>query len=156
MANPTPPLDNLHDVIAPATVSWWPLSVPAFTLIAMLITFIIAAIYVCYKRYQLAKAKRQALLESKAYFTSNYANTQALHLILKRLVKHYYGIEAANQFGEKWQEVVLKTTKTKLSNEELSRLYQGESDESDESISSFHQKLVKAIKQFKVKGALNV
>ncbi|AIY64976.1 DUF4381 domain-containing protein [Pseudoalteromonas piratica] len=153
MANPTSPLDNLHDVIAPATVSWWPLSVPAFTLIAILITLIIAAIYVCYKRYQLAKAKRQALLESKAYLTSNYANTQALHLILKRLVKHYYGIEAANQFGEKWQEVVLKTTKTKLTNEELSRLYQGESEQP---ISSFHQKLVKAIKQFKVKGALNV
>lgn len=153
MANPTSPLDNLHDVIAPATVSWWPLSVPAFTLIAILITLIIAAIYVCYKRYQLAKAKRQALLESKAYLTSNYANTQALHLILKRLVKHYYGIEAANQFGEKWQEVVVKTTKTKLTNEELSRLYQGESEQP---INSFHQKLVKAIKQFKVKGALNV
>lgn len=153
MANPTSPLDNLHDVIAPATVAWWPLSLPAFAIITGIFLLLFVAGFLAYKRYQLAKAKRQALQESKSHLTSNFANSQALHLILKRLVKHYYGIEAANQFGEKWQGIVLKTSKVKLTPEELSRLYQSEGNQP---INDFHQKLVKAIKQFKVKGALNV
>lgn len=153
MATPTSPLDNLHDVIAPATVPWWPLSLPAIAIIAVVLLLLVIASYAIYQRHLLNKAKKQAIKESKAYQSCNLDNVQALHLLLKRLVKHYYGAEAASQSGEKWLELVAATSKTTLSNEELIRLYQAENNEP---LTDFHNKLTKAIYRFKVKGAINV
>ena len=74
-------------------------------------------------------------------------------MLLKRLVKHYYGAEAASQSGEKWLELVAATSKTTLSNDQLMRLYQAENNEP---LTDFHNKLTQAINRFKVKGAINV
>ena len=84
------PLDNLHDVIIPSTVSWWPLSLSAFALIAITIGVLILTSYVIVKQKRFKRAKKEAINKSKQLLTVNLENTQALHLLLKRLVKHYY------------------------------------------------------------------
>ena len=153
MSNSLSPLDQLHDVIAPSAVPWWPLSPLAFSLIAVLLGLIFIILYRAKKRHQQNKAKKEAIKQSKQMLTVNLKNTQAMHLLLKRLIKHYYSVQLANQVGHAWCQNIKATSNISISQDELSCLYQ---KEQSESLADLHAKLFRAIAQFKVKGALDV
>ncbi|MGS0536131.1 DUF4381 domain-containing protein [Pseudoalteromonas sp. SaAl2] len=86
------PLDGLHDVIVPEQVAWWPLApIWWFIIAAIAVAAILLAIKL-YRDNQFKKAKRYAIAQSEAV-----ANDSAqLHILIKRLVLHYYSPEHAS------------------------------------------------------------
>jgi hypothetical protein len=150
---PSSPLENLHDVMIPTTAPWWPLSIQAFALIACIIGLItiICFLIVKYKRFN--RPKKIAIQESKQLLTVNIENTHALHLLLKRLIKHYYSTAAANQISVNWCAQLERVSKILIDQDELINLYQSQPNQQ---LASLHTKLLKAVSQFKVKGALDV
>lgn len=112
------PLDALHDVLAPTEVSWWPLSYAAWAVIAASLLVITFMIWWLYQRHQHNIAKREAQLLAK-----HEQDALALHALLKRLVKHYYGTELASVRQEVWIKIVARLCKQTFSTTELASLY---------------------------------
>lgn len=83
----TNPLDGLHDVIAPAEVAWWPLAPIWWLIISIVCVLLIIGLVQLYKNNQFKKAKKQAIELSRTLADDD---VQALHIILKRLTRHYY------------------------------------------------------------------
>ena len=148
------PLDNLHDVIAPQTVSWWPLSPVAFMLLACLLLVLGALFFLMFKRAKLLKAKKAAVKLCQDLDSEDINAIQQRHLLLKRLVKHYYGASQANVTGVEWLATIKACSKISISHDELNLIYAEPTN--DAMCENFNHKLKLAIKRFKVKGALNV
>ncbi|CAM3879868.1 MULTISPECIES: DUF4381 domain-containing protein [Pseudoalteromonas] len=143
----TSPLDGLHDVIVPTQVSWWPLAPIWWVIIAILLLTISFTGYKLYQTYQFKKAKRHAVLLSNQYDD----DAQQLHILIKRLVLHYYGQSAASQGTKQWCKTINKLTGQQFTEGELMSLYQANSEQS-----ALANKLKLAISQFKLKEPLNV
>jgi hypothetical protein len=140
------PLDALHDVLPPSEVSWWPLSPMLWVLLitTLLLLFIVSR-YI-YKAHCHKKAKKQAILHSQQCTH----DAQALHIILKRLTKHYYGVAATTQSQTQWANTLSRLSGQSFNAQELNSLYSPSPD------SQLASKLVIAISQFKLKEALDV
>ena len=143
----TSPLDGLHDVIVPSQVSWWPLAPIWWVIIAILLLAIGYLSYTLYQAYQFKKAKRHAILLSNQYED----DAQQLHILIKRLVLHYYAQSAASQGTKQWCNTLNKLTGQQFTEHELMSLYQSQSNQT-----ALAQKLKLAIVQFKLKEPLNV
>lgn len=140
------PLDALHDVLPPDEVAWWPLSYPMWgVIITALIAFMALLIwYVKTQRFQ--RAKKQAIIEAK----SATQDAQSLHIILKRLAKHYYGAHIAALPNTHWQPVLTTLSGVQFSQAELMAIY------SPNAQPELCNKLHQAIMQFKLKEVLDV
>lgn len=143
----TSPLDGLHDVIVPSQVSWWPLAPIWWVIIAILLLAIGYLSYTLYQAYQFKKAKRHAILLSNQYED----DAQQLHILIKRLVLHYYAQSAASQGTKQWCNTLNKLTGQQFTELELMSLYQEQSNHT-----ALASKLKLAIAQFKLKEPLNV
>lgn len=139
------PLDQLNDVVIPQSVSWWPLSYPMWGAICVLLTIFGATCWLLYRRQQFLKAKKEAVK-----LGHSQDNAQALHTILKRLVKHYYGDTAASRSGQEWLTLQARLTRVELTQQELDSLYAPTQDP------ALSDKLCRAINTFKVKERLDV
>lgn len=134
------PLAQLNDVVVPQSVSWWPLSYPMWALIGSIVLLLVLIIRYIYQRHQLLRAKKHAI-----ELCNSELSAQQLHLILKRLVKHYYGEQYASLSAESWLEFQANVTKATLTRQELDSLY------SPSPSTTLQAKLITAIKTFKVK-----
>ncbi|MEO2281064.1 DUF4381 domain-containing protein [Pseudoalteromonas pernae] len=140
------PIPQLEDVIAPTEVSAWPPG-PAWWLVAALVLGILITLIIMWRqRAQHLEAKREAI--------SHAANTEdalALHQLLKRLCKHYYGDHISALTGKKWAQVLSQLSAMSFSEDELLAIYRDKADHTDLSL-----KLSSAINQFKTKEILDV
>ncbi|MGO2011100.1 MAG: DUF4381 domain-containing protein [Pseudoalteromonas sp.] len=143
----TSPLDGLHDVIAPNQVHWWPLAPAWWALIVLILMAIIGLGYYLYKRSQFIKAKRHAVELSQQLGN----DPQQLHVLIKRLVLHYYNPQAASSETQKWCQTLKALSDIEFTERELLSLYQA-GNESAKLCDKFRL----AIKQFKLKEPLNV
>ncbi|KAF7775051.1 hypothetical protein PCIT_a1147 [Pseudoalteromonas citrea] len=140
------PLDALHDVLPPSEVSWWPLSPMVW---AVALSTLILVLIICryaYKAHCHKKAKKQAILQSQQHPN----NAQALHIILKRLTKHYYGVAATTQSQNQWAHTLSRLSGLSFNEQELNSLYAPTPD------SQLADKLTLAINKFKLKETINV
>lgn len=142
------PLDGLHDVIAPTEVAWWPLAPIWWLIIALAGSLLIIGLVLLYKNQQFKKAKKQAIKLSK---TLSDDDAQELHIILKRLTRHYYSSQLASQPLAKWSESLSKLSGDNFSYDELMPLYQQQSNNAE-----LAAKLRSAISNFKLKEPINV
>lgn len=140
------PLDALHDVMPPEQVSWWPLSLPMWALICVSIIVIVALAVWLYKNWQFGAAKREAIQLSQQH----QQDALALHGIVKRLAKHYYGTSAAAQSSATWCQTLNAVSKAQFKEQDITALYK--SDNNNEQI----EQLMMAIKTFKTKERLDV
>ncbi|MBQ4851743.1 DUF4381 domain-containing protein [Pseudoalteromonas sp. MMG012] len=140
------PLDALHDVLPPSEVSWWPLSPVAWAALIstlLLIGLICRLLYTaqCHKQ-----AKKQAINQSQLHQN----DPQALHILLKRLAKHYYGTLATTQSQNKWASILSQLSEQTFNEQELNSLYAPVPNE------HLAKKLSVAIRTFKLKEKVNV
>ncbi|HEA18875.1 hypothetical protein LCGC14_2777780 [marine sediment metagenome] len=143
----TSPLAGLHDVIVPNHVSWWPLAPIWWVIIATLLLAIGYISYTLYQAYQFKKAKRHAISLSEQHAE----DVQQLHILIKRLVLHYYAQSATSQGTKQWCNTLNKLTGQQFTELELMSLYQPQSNQT-----ALANKLKLAIAQFKLKEPLNV
>ncbi|MFC3034002.1 DUF4381 domain-containing protein [Pseudoalteromonas fenneropenaei] len=132
------PLDALHDVLPPEQVSWWPLSPIAWLIVVAVLLLLGLTAWWLIRRYRFTAAKREAIKAS-----TQLDNALALHTLLKRLTKHYYGIHYASQSQAQWQKILNHLAKADFSHNELQQLY------SPSGAECLNAKLKLAIKHFK-------
>ncbi|WP_404339036.1 DUF4381 domain-containing protein [Pseudoalteromonas mariniglutinosa] len=141
------PLDGLHDVIVPTTAAWWPLAPIWWLLIVLLCVAIAVAVSLFIKARKYSKAKRQAVNLSHMV---NHDAAQ-LHIILKRLTRHYYSEKLASQSTAKWSTSLGQLTGLTFSEAELLALYHTPNDNP-----ALAKKLQQAILCFKLKESIDV
>ncbi|KZN30348.1 hypothetical protein N480_05200 [Pseudoalteromonas luteoviolacea S2607] len=140
------PLDALNDVLPPEQVAWWPLSLPMWALILFCSALILGLAIITYRRWQFGAAKREAIALSAQY----QADPLALHGVLKRLTKHYYGNNMAAQSSATWCKTLNQLTKANFQEQDIVSLYNPNSS------SELLPKLLEAIKTYKIKERLDV
>ncbi|AOT07938.1 DUF4381 domain-containing protein [Pseudoalteromonas luteoviolacea] len=140
------PLDALHDVMPPEQVSWWPLSMPMWALICVSIILLIALTVWLYKNWQFGAAKREAIKLSQQH----QQDALALHGIVKRLTKHYYGASVASQSSAAWCQTLNAISKAQFKEQDITSFYKP--DNQNEHV----EQLMMAIKTFKTKECLDV
>jgi len=141
------PLDGLHDVIVPDHVAWWPLA-PIWW--AILSAFVLLALYLgvkLYRHHQFKRAKRYAIKQSDTLAN----DSAALHILIKRLVLHYYSPEHASSSTKQWCKTLNKLTGQHFSEQEIMSLYQVENAQPE-----LAAKLKTGILKFKLKESLDV
>ncbi|KAF7786505.1 hypothetical protein PRUB_a1097 [Pseudoalteromonas rubra] len=139
------PLDALHDVIPPEQVDWWPLTPASWAVIIAVILIVSVSVWLAVKKWQHNAAKREAIQLSEQHAQ----DALALHGILKRLARHYYGNEHAAQPTAQWLKLLNKLTGQQFNQQDLNSLYS-----SNPTLAC--TKLMSAIKTFKTKEAVNV
>jgi cbb3-type cytochrome oxidase subunit 3 len=117
-AAPQSPLAQLNDVIVTTEVSAWPPAPIWYISILVICVMLIWSFLYLKKRKKHYAAKRQAIILAK-----NQSDINQLHIILKRLAKHYYGEKVAALSGEKWAEFVSKNCKVTCKAQQLTLLY---------------------------------
>ncbi|TMO57882.1 DUF4381 domain-containing protein [Pseudoalteromonas aurantia] len=140
------PLDALHDVLPPSEVSWWPLSPMVWALLIITLLLLLLIGRCVYKAHCHKKAKKQAIEHSQQHPD----NAQALHIILKRLTKHYYGVAATTQSQTQWAHTLSRLSGLSFNEQELNSLYAPKPD------SQLANKLTLAINKFKLKEKIDV
>ena len=140
------PLDALHDVIPPEQVAWWPLSLPTWGVIIVTVILIILLSVLIYKHLKFTKAKKAAIELAKRQGD----NAQQLHIILKRLVKHYYGASLTSQPMNQWLSTLSTLSGEVISKQALENLYGPHNDP------ELAKQLMTAIQKLKLKEAVNV
>ncbi|WP_105168721.1 DUF4381 domain-containing protein [Pseudoalteromonas sp. T1lg23B] len=140
------PLDALHDVMPPSEVSWWPLSPATWAVIAALFIIITLLIVWRYRIWQHKRAKREAISQCEQH----QHDAQQLHILIKRLTKHYYGNQAVAGSNQLWATRLTKLSGQTFNAQELDTLY------SPQPSAELAPKLRLAIKNFKLKEAIDV
>ncbi|MBX2857341.1 MAG: DUF4381 domain-containing protein [Cellvibrionaceae bacterium] len=108
-------LAQLHDIIHPEAVSWWPLSVGWWIVILSTLTAAALALRWLFKRRKLSRYRRQALkmleqIPLNDNQTANYA--QQIAVLLKRCFFAAYPQSrpfAAKIHGDQWAQLLVKT-----------------------------------------------
>lgn len=140
------PLDALEDVIIPSSVPWWPLSISMWALIITVGLILIAIIMFTIRSIRFKKAKKEAIKQASLLAEQPLQ----LHILIKRLAKHYYGVEQAALSQQAWLDNLQAMSGEVFSLEELNSLY------SQSNEPNLSEKLTNAIRKFKVKGAVHV
>jgi len=127
-------LDNLHDIIVPEPIGFFPLA-PGWVMVALLLLALFFHFSVhAYKRYKKSLYKREALAELGKYTQESREETLALLALAKRVAIVVYGrVVIAKLTGEEWWDFMEKHSKAKVSKElriELSHLLYSESYQS--------------------------
>ncbi|TMP39023.1 DUF4381 domain-containing protein [Pseudoalteromonas rubra] len=139
------PLDALHDVLPPEQVSWWPLTPASWAVILIALLIVSVGIWLAVRHWQHNRAKREAIKLSQQHTQ----DALALHGILKRLTRHYYGSEQAAKPTAQWHKMLNQLTRQQFSEQDLNSLYS-----STPTVAC--SKLLAAIKTFKTKEAVHV
>lgn len=111
-------LDNMHDIIVPNAVSFFPLAPGRYGIIALCLALIFHFIIQIYKNYQAKQYKREALLELDSYKEKTKENSIALLSLSKRIALVAYGRkEVARLADEPWWNFMEKHSTLKFTNE---------------------------------------
>ncbi len=111
-------LAQLKDIYLPAPVGWWPLAPGWYILFVFLVSLIIVASFIAYKRYLNARAKKHALvlLQSYVHQYEKDRNVQlaSAHIseLLKRVALVYFPrSKVASIHGKEWINFLNSTSK---------------------------------------------
>jgi flagellar biosynthesis component FlhA len=111
-------LDNLHDIIVPDTIGFFPLAPGWYILFLLLLTLLFYFGYQRYKMYEREQYRRDAEEELEALNNKNRENTIALLDLAKRVAISAYGREIiATLDGDRWWDFMETYSKTSVSSE---------------------------------------
>ena len=111
-------LDNLHDIIVPDTIGFFPLAPGWYILFLLLLTLLFHFGYQRYKMYEREQYRRDAEEELEALNNKNRENTIALLDLAKRVAISAYGREIiATLDGDRWWDFMETYSKTSVSSE---------------------------------------
>ena len=111
-------LDNLHDIIVPESVGFFPLA-PGWTIVLLLLLALLFHILVkAYTRYKRSLYRREALKELGTYRQHSKKNASSVLLLAKRVGIAAYGREViAKLYDDTWWDFMEKHSKAKVSPE---------------------------------------
>ncbi len=119
MMDATNPLDQLHDLILPVPISWWPPAPGWWILATLLLMMLIFALRKGWQWYQRGVPKRAALKQLKQHWQAYQRDQNALQLLrdldilLKRMALSYFPREQiAPLHGSAWLEFLDKSGQT--------------------------------------------
>lgn len=96
-------LDNLHDIIVPNAVGFFPLAPGWNVVICLLLTLLMYLAWKKYKHHRATLYKYEALKELDAYAKESKSNALALLALAKRVGMAAYGRQRiAKLSGDKW------------------------------------------------------
>ncbi|KYJ86762.1 hypothetical protein AS592_08005 [Sulfurovum riftiae] len=109
-------LDNLHDIIVPPAVGFFPLAPGWYILFLLLLTLLFHFGYRYYQAYKKEQYRRDAQRELESLNSKNRENTIALLGLAKRVGISAYGRETiAILHGEAWWDFMEAHSKTSVS-----------------------------------------
>jgi hypothetical protein len=130
-------LDNLHDIIVPEAVGFFPLAPGWMVVILLALGLFFHFVFQAYKGYQRSLYKREALKELDSYTKESRDEMIALVTLAKRVAIAAYGRkQIAKLSGESWWDFMEEHSKVKMRKElraELSDLLYGTPKENDTS-----------------------
>ena len=111
-------LDNLHDIVVPEAVGFFPPS-PGWTIVLLLLLALLFHTLVkAYKRYKRSLYRREALKELDTYRQHSTKNASSLLLLAKRVAIAAYRREViAKLYDDTWWDFMEKHSKAKVSPE---------------------------------------
>ena len=111
-------LDNLHDIIVPDAIGFFPLA-PGWIIVGvLLLTLLFHFVVQAYKRYKKTLYKREALTELENYRDESKDDALALLKLARRVAIAAYGREEiAGLSGDDWWEFMEQCSKVKVSRE---------------------------------------
>ena len=111
-------LDNLHDIIVPDAIGFFPLA-PGWIIVGvLLLTLLFHFVVQAYKRYKKTLYKREALTELENYRDESKDDALALLKLARRVAIAAYGRgEIAGLSGDDWWEFMEQCSKVKVSRE---------------------------------------
>ena len=111
-------LDNLHDIIVPEAVGFFPLA-PGWTIVLLLLLALLFHTLVkAYTRYKRSLYRREALEELGKYREHSKKNASSVLLLAKRVGIAAYGREViAKLYDDTWWDFMEKHSKAKVSPE---------------------------------------
>ncbi len=100
-----PDLSQLHDIHLPASVSWWPLALGWWLLLALLVVILLVG-YGFYRRYQRQRWRREALallrqLQQQS-LTPKMLVVEYSQLLRRVAISRFPRTEVAALTGEQW------------------------------------------------------
>ena len=108
-------LDNLHDILVPDAIGFFPLAPGWYILSLLLLTLLFHFGYQRYKLYEREQYKRDAEEELEALNDKNRENTIALLSLAKRVGLSVYGRETiATLDGDRWWDFMETHSKTSV------------------------------------------
>lgn len=102
-------LDNLHDIVEPAAISWWPPATGFWILLALLLVWMLAIGLLFWIRYKRNGYRREALALLKQIEpglqhaqTRGSALAEVAMLLKRTALSAYPRVEVAELSGEEW------------------------------------------------------
>ena len=109
-------LDNLHDVIVPNAVGFFPLAPGWYMVLLLLLGLLFHFAIQAYKYHKKSQYRREALKELTSYSQENKENALALLLLAKRVaIAAYERKEIAKLSDSPWWDFLEKHSKAKVS-----------------------------------------
>ena len=147
-------LDNLEGIIAPTSVSIWPLTPAWWVVIALTILVILAGCAYWRYVYKHNHAKREAIALANQLDHHGTEHLQQLNMILKRLAAHYYGADKASSHSQQWCNFINSACRVTITHQQMMCIYHPSVESSH--YTQIKQLLCQAIKRFKTRGAVHV
>jgi len=111
-------LDNLHDIILPDAVGFFPLAPGWVMVLLLLLALLFHFALQKYKQYKKSQYRREALKELTLYTQESKEHTIALLSLAKRVGIAAYGRKVVAKFsGNSWWDFMEKHSKTKMNTE---------------------------------------
>lgn len=109
-------LDNLHDIIVPEALGFFPLAPGWYMLIVLFLTLLLHVVMQRYRRYKGEQYRRDALKELSNYSEKSKENSIALLSLAKRVSLFTYGRkEVAHLSHEAWWDFMETHSVVKVS-----------------------------------------
>ena len=111
-------LDNLHDIIVPEAVGFFPPAPGWMIVLLLLLTLLFHYLVKAYRHYKRSLYRRQALEELGMYRQHSKKNASSLLMLAKRVGIAAYGREdIAKLYDDSWWDFMEKHSKAKVSPE---------------------------------------
>lgn len=108
-------LDNLHDIIVPDAVGFFPLAPGWLIVLLLALSLLFHVVFKAYACYQRSLYKREALNELERYTDKRRDEILALLTLAKRVGIAAYGrTEVAKLSGESWWDFMEQHSKVKI------------------------------------------
>ena len=111
-------LDNLHDIIVPEAVGFFPPAPGWNIILLLLLALLFHTLVKAYMRYKRSLYRREALKELDTYRQHSKENASSLLMLAKRVAMAAYGREViAKLYDDAWWDFMEKHSKAKVGSE---------------------------------------